>query len=298
MHVASCSKLITAIAMTRILNERQMSYDTPIIGFLPTYWAKGPNIDRITFRHLMTHTSGFDNGTNSASDFEFMKSRVAAGVTAVGGFKYENMNFGLCRILIATILGDVPLGAIFSFPIIPDSNDVVWDYVTINSYMQYVQNYVFAPSGVTGPTLDHPSTDALAYDFPVSGNGWNSGDLTTMSGGAGWHMSADDLLCVMRTFRRKGSIMSPSQAQTMLDDGFGIDFATASPIGTVYMKKGYWQDASKMRVEQSLAYVLPRDMELVVLVNSPVGSSGQPIESIVNTAYLSNLSMRDSLLRR
>ena len=45
MHVASVSKLITAIAMTKILNDHdEMTYDTPIINYLPTYWAKGPGV--------------------------------------------------------------------------------------------------------------------------------------------------------------------------------------------------------------------------------------------------------------
>ena len=74
MHIASCSKLITAIAMTRLLNAKSISYDTPIAGFLPKYWAKGPNVNKITFRHLMTHRSGLNfNVSSSASDYGFMK---------------------------------------------------------------------------------------------------------------------------------------------------------------------------------------------------------------------------------
>src|SRR4029079_2381723 len=101
MHVASCSKLVTAIAMTRLLRERGISPDALIAPYLPSYWSRGANIDKITFAMLLTHTSGFNNGTSSASDFAFMKSRVAMGVSATGGYKYENMNFGLCRILLA-----------------------------------------------------------------------------------------------------------------------------------------------------------------------------------------------------
>jgi hypothetical protein len=98
MHIASCSKLVTAIAMTKLLDEKQMSYDTPIAGFLPSYWVKGPNVNAITFRHLMTHTSGFDTG-KSDSDFEFMKNRVAPGVSGTGTYSYHNMSFGLCQLL-------------------------------------------------------------------------------------------------------------------------------------------------------------------------------------------------------
>ncbi len=74
MHIASCSKLITAMAMTKLLNDKHVSYDTPIVGFLPGYWAKGPHVNAVTFRHLMTHTSGLGVAGKSDSDFEFMKS--------------------------------------------------------------------------------------------------------------------------------------------------------------------------------------------------------------------------------
>jgi hypothetical protein len=282
MHVASVSKLITGIAMTKLLDTKNISYDAHIINYLPTYWQKGPNIDKITFRHLMTHTSGFSTGS-SASDYPFMKSKVAAGVSGVGSYDYENMNFGLCRILIAVINGNISK----DLEIWPAS-DAFWDYVTIAAYKKYVEDKVFKPSGVGGATLDHPAANALAYTFPVAGNGWNSGDLASVSGGAGWHMSVNQLLSVMGTFRRKGTIMSNAKAQAMLDAGFGIDVVGMNtPAGKLYNKNGLWQDAG--RVEQSLAYFLPESMELVVLANSPVGTPAKFFRDVVTQIYADNV---------
>jgi hypothetical protein len=48
-----------------------------------------------------------------------------------------------------------------------------------------VANYVFAPASVTGPGFTHEAADALAYNFPVEGNGWNSCDLTSLAGADG-----------------------------------------------------------------------------------------------------------------
>ena len=42
MHVASLSKIVTAIAMTRLLDKTGISPSTPIINYLPGYWVKGP----------------------------------------------------------------------------------------------------------------------------------------------------------------------------------------------------------------------------------------------------------------
>jgi CubicO group peptidase (beta-lactamase class C family) len=284
MHVASVSKLITGIAMTKLLDEKNISYDAKIIGYLPAYWQKGPNIDKITFRHLLTHRSGFSTNSSS-SDFPFMKSKVAAGVGGVGGYDYENMNFGLCRILIPVINGTLAKDA----PLPPNLVDQAWDYLTINAYAQYVQQKVFAPAGVAGATLTHPTGDALAYSFPVSGPGWNSGDLSTMAGGAGWHLSVNQLLAVMGTFRRAGTIMSAAKAQAMLDNGFGVDVVGMNtPAGKLYNKNGAWGSADG-RQEQSLAYFLPEGMELAVFANSPVGSPTQFFRGVVTQVYLDHI---------
>ena len=110
MHIASCSKLITAIAMTRTLAANNLPPSTKIIGFLPSYWAKGPNIDKITFAELMTHTSGF-RVSGSDTFYTIMKQTVANGVTAsnIGTYSYQNMNFsascsdrGVLAILLTT----------------------------------------------------------------------------------------------------------------------------------------------------------------------------------------------------
>jgi hypothetical protein len=278
MHVASCSKLITAIAITKVLDESATPYDKSIISYLPGYWQKGPHIGDITFRHLLTHTSGFNTGT-SKSDFVTMKKQVENGVafnptllaprfSGIGSFHYENMNFGLCRILLAVLVGDIH----------PSDTHVDvdnwWDLVTANSYVQYVNDHIFTQAGIApGPTLDHHSSDALAYPFPVGGPGWNSGDFDSAPGADGWHFSVNELLDVMGTFRRGGTIMAPTRAQNMLDQGFGIEliYSGSSILGNYYGRTGYWLERATQRVEQSAAIFLPGNMELAVLANSSRG---------------------------
>jgi Bacterial tandem repeat domain 1/Beta-lactamase len=285
MHIASCSKLITAIAMTRTLAAHSLPASTKIIDYLPTYWAKGPNIDKITFAQLMTHTSGF-RVSGSDTFYPIMKAQVAAGVTAanLGVYSYQNMNFSLCRILLPVMNGTVPANT--TFP--PATQDNDWDYVTLSAYAAYIRQNLFQPAGVSGPTFTHPDPDALAYAFPPGG-GWNSGDLTADAGGTSWHMSVDELLDVMGCFRRQGTIMPPAAAQAMLDAGFGIDVIESTNLGTLYNKNGLWQSGA-MQTEQSLAYFLPRDMELVVLANSPIGNPGQFFRDVVTNIYVDNIS--------
>jgi CubicO group peptidase (beta-lactamase class C family) len=300
MHIASCSKLLTAIAMTKLLYDKNLSPDTPIIDYLPRYWDKGLNVDMITFRHLMTHTSGFNAG--ALCDFLTMKSVVAAGVNDhgrhasdndLGYYRYENMNFGICRILIAVINGDIFADA--QWPPPPDDlNDRWWDLTTIEAYAEYVREKLFTPAGVVGPTLDHPLEDALAYSVPATTHGWDSFDLKSVSGSSGWHMSANELLDVMGAFRREENILSPQQAKSMLENKFGIDAWCQTPIGKFYGKNGFWNyfdggQLSPFYEEQAVAYFLPQDMELVVLVNSPLGPNDQSLLELVNNLYVANI---------
>src|SRR5215469_7126098 len=135
MHIASCSKLITAIAMTRTLAAHNLPASTKIINYLPAYWTKGPNIDKITFAQLMTHTSGF-RVAGSDMSFPTMKALIAGGVTSanLGQYSYQNTNFGICRILLPVMNGTVPAGTVFP----PAIEDQSWDYATISAYIAYV----------------------------------------------------------------------------------------------------------------------------------------------------------------
>jgi hypothetical protein len=285
MHIASCSKLVTAIAMTRTLAANNLPASTKIIEYLPSYWVKGPNIDKITFAELMTHKSGF-RVSGSDTFYPIMKAQVAAGVktTDLGQYSYQNMNFSLCRILLPVLNGTVLANT--TFP--PPFEDQFWDFVTISAYADYVAQHLFQPAGVSGPTFTHPNPDALAYAFPP-GSPWDSGDLTADCGGTSWHMSVGDLLDVMGCFRREGKIMSPAAAQSMLDASFGIDLVEPTNLGALYNKNGWW-GAGGGQVEQSLAYFLPRDMELVVLANSPIGNAGLFFRDVVTNIYLDNIA--------
>jgi CubicO group peptidase (beta-lactamase class C family) len=263
MHVASVSKLITAMAMTKLLYSRNISPDAHILPWLPGYWEKGPGIDQITFRKLLTHNSGlgflFPNEAGP-SDFEFMKQQIARGTFGNPG--YRNINYGLCRILISTI--DAPyLFNIF----LPGVTDAYWDLTTIRYYQCYVSENIFDPVGVTSSFL-HEADDALAYPYPANMPGRDSGDLSTMSGCAAWHLSVDDLLIVMAAFRRRNTIIDPVRAQQMLDRQFGLDVKKDTALGRIYAKGGFWS-INKNFVEQSNVFFLPKGMELVVLANSP-----------------------------
>jgi CubicO group peptidase (beta-lactamase class C family) len=287
MHVASVSKLLTAVGMVRALERKGLTLDDKVAPYLPAHFDVGRNIGEITFRHLLTHRSGFATG-GSASDFPLMRSKVAEGVTSVGSYRYENMNFGLCRILIPIVNGDIDRHAVFVSGSLGHVNDQAWDAVTIHHFRGFMASQVFKPAGV-GPVGFAPQqgVGALAYRQPHGGaKGWDSGDLATVAGGAGFRISAEDLLKVLDHVRRRGTILAPATVQAMLDGLVGVDQAIDTPGGRIYNKNGAWRNGSG--TEQCVAYLLPHDMELALFVNSPIADD-YSLRGLVKDAFVACL---------
>ena len=261
--------------------------NSPIVSWLPNYWQKGPNIDDITFADLLRHQSGFAT-TGSNSSYEFMRQQVAAGVPGTGGYNYENMNYGLMRILIATI-GDYidpgyEIGGVMW-------TDAMWDITSLAAYRDYIEDNIFAPAGVSGPGLASDGATARAYTF-TGGGSWNSGDLSDFAGGAAWHMSIDELLDVAGLFRRGNAGITPGQASNFLAMNYGVDGGANTAAGAVFHKNGLWRNTnncSGRSSEQSLLLFMPHDMELALFVNSPVGSNCTFLRDLVLTLYMNNI---------
>lgn len=291
MHVASVSKLITAMALVRLLSDKGIGVDTPIIRHLPAYWVKGPNIEKVTFSQLMRHEAGFRTGT-SFSDYRFMRTNVANGIDLrnMGRYAYENMNFGLGRVLIPIINGDIAADAPLS--------DAAWDDETFRFYDSYVRRVVFAPARVTGARLARTADTALAYDFPRLHPGWNTRRLSCLAGGAAWYMTLNEVISVLSEFRRGNSILPAAAAQQLLEAGFGIDRPDVTRVGTIFSKTGYWwrysdKDTYKdLQMEQSLAAFLPGGLELVVFANSHVAPTDQLLFLIRLVRRTFNASVR------
>jgi CubicO group peptidase (beta-lactamase class C family) len=286
MHVASISKFVTAMALTRLLDSRGIDYNTPIISYLPDYWQTGSNIGGITFAHLMNHRSGIVTGTNSDASFSRMKSLIAAGVSNPGQSSgYSNVNFALCRILIATIAGYIDTSANFG-----PNNDLMWDWITVSAYSDYVRDNVFSPAGVSGPSFANSANSARAYRWNDNGSGWDSGNMMGQAGGAAWHITPDELLDVVGEFRRGGGIVSPSRALEILNASYGLNSAVngnSSPAGRFYYKPGKW--TRNGQTEQALVMVLPEQIEVVIFVNSAIGPNDVSLQTLGRTLYTNNI---------
>ncbi len=295
MHVASISKFMTSIGLVHLLeNTDGLNVDDFIVPFLPNYWAKtaGSN-EFIRFTHLLDHRSGFSTG-GSASNWQTMKSNVQAGVTSssIGSFDYENMNFGLIRILIATIGGYIHPATNFGNQFF---NDIIWDAITWLAYNDYMQTYVFGPVAAF-PVIDTNAQSVLAYRFDGSTAGWDSGNFVGSAGGVGWHMTINEILDVTRALR-KGQLVSIGGMSDILNESWGMNSpidGESTEAGNIYYKAGRWttsiNNPAAARTEQCFVLIQPnKQIELVVFVNSNITSSGISLTNLVRTTFINNI---------
>jgi len=83
VNTASVTKFFTAIAVMQLLEARNMNINSKIFPFLPPSFDTNDGVDDLTFRHLLTHTSGLES-VNSSFDATLgwtgLRACIAGGV--------------------------------------------------------------------------------------------------------------------------------------------------------------------------------------------------------------------------
>jgi len=68
--LGSINKMFTAIAALQLIEKGKLNFDDKLVNFVDKSWLPSGDVDKITVRHLLTHTSGLGNFFNE----EFNKS--------------------------------------------------------------------------------------------------------------------------------------------------------------------------------------------------------------------------------
>jgi len=135
-NLGSMNKMFTAVAIAQLAERGKLSYDDPISKCLSTDWLPGEVADKVTIRHLLTHTSGLGSYFND----KFMNSSRAL-YRKVDDYKPlvadEKPAFEPGTRWAYSNTGFLLLGAVI-------------EKVTGESYFDSVRDNVFKPAGMTG----------------------------------------------------------------------------------------------------------------------------------------------------
>jgi len=240
IHVASCSKPITSIALFHVLDERGLDETATLGALLPDRKLHG-DIAVLTLAELLTHRSGL---VSQASLDDLLQTSPVP--PAQRSRQYDNVNFTLLRLVIEGLTGE--------------------------AYEDRVRRTVLAPAGVTsGHTSAPADVIATSYRLGASTGGRPINfDFAAAAGPYGWYLTARELAQIAQAFSA-GKITSLETRARILQREFGWD-SNRTPAGVVHCHGGRWIGSGGVGAVSGIAiYPDGRGAGFVMNANSPLG---------------------------
>jgi len=278
VNVLSVGKMFTTIAVLKSLARHHLSIDSRIWPFLPPDWVKGPGIDTITFRELLTHRAGF----RLDSDLVFKTSdaareQIRQGIQQIDKqvADYNNINFTIFRDMLPFMEG------------VRDPGPAARAAAADRFFISYVQRQVFDPVGVTDATCA-PVRDAMLM-YPQTYAGTAPGSPASVGpsacSGGGWFMTPASMRRVLEGLI-SGSLLSGRQRQQMDGNCLGWDCSGGGQAG-YRGKYGGGGDPGSAGL-QTFFGILAGTIPVVIATNS----NFPPLPTVVQTALHAATSSR------
>ncbi len=145
-NLGSMNKMFTATAAARLVELGKISFDDPISKYIDDTWLPKAITDRITVRHLATHTSGLGNYFNEVyerssralfrklGDYKPLIRDDRPAFTPGERFQYSNTGMFVLGVVIEKATGE--------------------------DYFDHIRKVIYGPAGMT-------NTDCYEMDYPV-----------------------------------------------------------------------------------------------------------------------------------
>jgi len=280
---ASAAKTITATGIIKALHARALTVDAKVAPFLPSCIERGPGISTLTFRQLLSHSSGLQGGRSEAAKqgrssscdgsdpFDCLLKILKEGRTHPTTYDYNNKAYDLFRFLVPLV--DDPEGAKGQFELHKCKNTAgVLNRKLAEKFATYIFDEVLDPAGAKASFK--PSGDyALNYDFKNQKlKGFAPQDEYFLRSGSGkLTMPVVDYVRFLSALDR-GEIIPRSLVASMKGTpgnrlGFDTDFAGRA--GPYTWKNGGCPDwENKGRSCSTIAMIFPGDTQVYIAVNS------------------------------
>ncbi|MCH9698028.1 MAG: beta-lactamase family protein [Gammaproteobacteria bacterium] len=289
LQLASVTKPITAVATLKLLEANNLSVDDLISDWLPSDWVKGAGVHQLTFRHLLTHRSGFNQLIQQLSkadkamvgnDWDGVQFVVSNGAIPNASSSYKNVNYALLRVIIPELWKAA--GAPFNIGMVTKWNHGMW-------YLSYIQHNLFIPMGVNSVACwEQPAYDgAYAYQLGNPGKAGTpfNGTIQNCGGHAGLHLSAIDLANFMAHIGHDDSLFSPANRLLMNSGRLGWNQASNTNSNNRLGK--YWHGGdyySNGREIHNCVMKFPQNVEATLVINSNQ-TSGKNQCTILKNAF-------------
>jgi CubicO group peptidase (beta-lactamase class C family) len=271
VNVASVGKMFTTIAVLKSLARHHLSIDSRISPFLPPDWVKGPGVNTITFRELLTHRAGFrlDSGRVFETD-DAAREQIRQGVQQVDKHvaDYNNIDFTIFRDMLPFMEGA------------PEPGPAARAAAATRFFITYIQRQVLDPVGVKDATCAPVPNAMLMYPPPGAGTarGRSAPVGPSACSAGGWFMTPASMRRVVDGLISGNSLLSSSQRQQMDDNCLGWDCSLTGQAGYRGKDGGIADGSAGL---QTFFGILAGTIPVVVATSS---NPGKPISAIVQTA--------------
>ena len=145
-NLGSMNKMFTSTAIVQLVEKGKLSLDDPISKYIDESWLPKEVTDRITVRHLLTHSSGLGSYFNETymkssralfrklDDYKPLIKDDRPAFEPGKQFQYSNTGMFLLGVVIEKITGE--------------------------DYFAYIRKAIYEPAGMT-------NTDCYEMDYPV-----------------------------------------------------------------------------------------------------------------------------------
>jgi len=297
INVASVSKTITAVGVLQLLKKNNLTIDSTIGGWLPAYWNAATVVKNLTFKELLTHSSGL---LESNTGYDSLKATAARGLDnpAKPFESYANINFALFRAIIPYLVNKT-VASTKEASMLPANASGFENWLS-QEYVKYMQEKVWTPIGISSATCTPSANTAMGFN-ENNGNGpvdivvtGNNGDWTNICGGGGYYLSVLEMARFNAYLAHSTSLLTGEQRLLMDAQRLGWDTGDSpmTDMGQAYGKDGalFWDlnnnnttDAGEAGL-QTLIMKFPHGIELSLVVTSFPGS-WRSLSNIARSAY-------------
>ena len=291
-HAASVTKMVSAIGLMQLLEEKDIPLDTPvkdIVGF-PVVNPAFPEAD-VTIRQVLSHTSSIKETQYLTPNWEMLRvensyfSMKKAPCTA---YEYSNLNGGLIGAMIEALSGQSvntymrenvfePLGinAAYHPALLPDQSDIAPKLKKNGSTFRTAKNELATFRDYNDTCDPRRNTDNTSGHLYTSVNGLIRVAMMLENGGEldGVRILQLETIQLMMSDQR----MIPGSS-VAAESRYGLCLARVDdlPGGAWYGHQGRWQGLT------SNAYFQPDTGLSIVIIAS--GYSAQTVDEVVTIA--------------
>lgn len=245
-EMASTTKTVTLVAVLRALRDRGISVDSPVSPYLPASWARGPGMNTVTFRQILSHgkkpvvgNGMYKPGDCSTDFYGCLRDAVAGGMVEPAG--YDNIHYTIMRVILPFVLDPAGMAALFASA----NNDAYKNAIFSQQFRAYMQ-WILQQAGVSADFEYVTSgSETIAYRYawgtPPSDETYNSTSSTDylQAGSGGLKMKSTEFAKFLSKLEA-GAILAPVDVATAKAIGFGGTGPVAGPagVGPLWTKNG------------------------------------------------------------